>query len=49
VHSENIDEMLDNLRAVSDNLKEFTDTIKTKPYTLIRSSTPPEHKPGESR
>ncbi len=49
VNSENIDAMLDNLRYVSDNLKEFTDTIKTKPYTLIRSSSPPEHKPGESR
>jgi phospholipid/cholesterol/gamma-HCH transport system substrate-binding protein len=49
VNSENIDQMLDNLRAVSDNLKEFTDTIKTKPYTLIRSSSSPEHKPGESR
>jgi phospholipid/cholesterol/gamma-HCH transport system substrate-binding protein len=49
VNSENIDEMLDNLRSVSDNLKEFTDTIKSKPYTLIRSSSPPEHKPGDSR
>jgi phospholipid/cholesterol/gamma-HCH transport system substrate-binding protein len=49
VNSENIDEMLDNLRSVSDNLKEFTDTIKTKPYTLIRSSSPPERKPGEQR
>ena len=49
VNSENIDEMLENLRTVTDNLKEFTDTIKTKPYTLIRSSSPPEHKPGESR
>lgn len=48
-NSENIDETLDNLRHVSENLKEFTDTIKTKPYTLIRSSSPPEHKPGETR
>lgn len=49
VNSENIDELLENLRHVSQNLKEFTDTIKTKPYTLIRSSNPREHKTGEPR
>jgi ABC-type transporter Mla subunit MlaD len=49
VNSENIDELLENLRHVSQNLKEFTNTIKTKPYTLIRSSTPREHKTGEPR
>jgi len=49
VNSENIDELLENLRHVSQNLKEFTDTIKTKPYTLIRSSTPREHKTGDPR
>ena len=49
VNSENIDETLENLRHVSENLKEFTDTIKTRPYTLIRSSSPPEHKTGDSR
>ena len=47
VNSDNIDELLENLRHVSQNLKEFTNTIKTRPYTLIRSATPPEHKPGE--
>jgi phospholipid/cholesterol/gamma-HCH transport system substrate-binding protein len=47
VNSENIDELLENLRHVSQNLKEFTNTIKTRPYTLIRSTTPREHKPGE--
>jgi len=47
VNSENIDELLDNFRHVSENLKEFTATIKSRPYTLIRSSTPREHKPGE--
>ena len=47
VNSENIDELLDNFRHVSENLKEFTATIKARPYTLIRSSTPREHKPGE--
>lgn len=49
VNSENIDELLENLRHVSQNLKEFTDTIKTKPYTLIRASSPHEHKTGEPR
>lgn len=49
VNSENIDELLENLRHVSENLREFTNTIKTRPYTLIRSSSPPEHKPGEPR
>ncbi|MGC2891493.1 MAG: MlaD family protein [Candidatus Acidiferrum sp.] len=47
VNSENIDELLDNFRRVSQNLKEFTDTIKKRPYTLIRASSPHEHKPGE--
>ncbi|MDP9337518.1 MAG: MlaD family protein [Acidobacteriota bacterium] len=49
VNSENIDELLENLRHVSQNLKEFTDTIKSKPYTLIRSSSPREHKTGDPR
>jgi len=47
VNAENIDELLENFRHVSENLKEFTDTIKRRPYTLIRSSSPPDHKPGE--
>ncbi len=47
VNSENIDELLDNFRHVSENLREFTATIKARPYTLIRSSNPREHKPGE--
>jgi phospholipid/cholesterol/gamma-HCH transport system substrate-binding protein len=49
VNSENIDEVLDNLRHVTENLKEITDTIKARPYLLIRSSAPPEHKPGGAR
>jgi phospholipid/cholesterol/gamma-HCH transport system substrate-binding protein len=47
VNAENIDEVLENMRHVTENLKEFTDTIKTRPYTLIRSSSPREHRPGE--
>ena len=47
VNSDNIDEILDNMRHVSENLREFTATIKTRPYTLIRASSPREHKAGE--
>ena len=46
VNTENIDEILDNVRHVSENLKEFTSTIKKRPYTLIRASNPPDRKPG---
>ncbi len=46
VNSENIDELLENLRHTSENLKQFTDTIKSRPYTLIRAANPPERKPG---
>ncbi len=49
VNSENIDQLLDNFRQVSQNLKEFTDTIKKRPYTLIRATNPPDHKPGEHK
>jgi hypothetical protein len=47
VNSENIDQLLDNLMHVTENLKEFTQTIKTRPYSLIRATNPPEHKTGE--
>jgi phospholipid/cholesterol/gamma-HCH transport system substrate-binding protein len=46
-NSENIDELLENMRHVSENLREFTEIIKARPSTLIRSSTPKEHKPGQ--
>jgi phospholipid/cholesterol/gamma-HCH transport system substrate-binding protein len=49
VNSENIDELLDNVRHVTENLKEFTATIKTRPYTLIRTTNPRQHKPGEQQ
>jgi phospholipid/cholesterol/gamma-HCH transport system substrate-binding protein len=49
VNSENIDEILDNMRHVSENLKEFTNTIKTHPSTLVRSSSPREHRPGDKQ
>lgn len=49
VNAENIDELLDNLRQATENLNEFTDTIKNRPSSLIRSTNPPEHKTGENR
>lgn len=46
-NAENIDEVLENIRHTTENLKQFTDTIKTRPAALIRSSGPPERKPGQ--
>lgn len=46
-NAENIDELIENMRHTTENLKEFTDTIKARPHTLIRSSGPPDRKPGE--
>ena len=46
VNSDNIDELLNNIRLATENLREFTDTINQRPASLIRSSAPPEHKPG---
>jgi len=36
------------LRHVTENLNSFTETIKTRPYTLIRASGEKPHSPGES-
>ena len=47
VNSENIDQLLDNMLHVTENLKEFTNTIKTRPYSLIRATAPREHRTGE--
>ena len=47
-NAENLDEIIDNLRSTTENLNSFTETIKTRPYTLIRDSSPKEHKPGSA-
>ena len=47
INTDTIDELLLNLRDVSENLREFTDIIKTRPSELIRSTSPHEHIPGE--
>jgi phospholipid/cholesterol/gamma-HCH transport system substrate-binding protein len=46
-NSENLDEIINNLQQASDNLNEFTDTIKTRPYTLLRSSGVKPRNPGD--
>ncbi|MFZ0213603.1 MAG: MlaD family protein [Candidatus Acidiferrales bacterium] len=46
-NSDSLDEVIGNLRDITDNLKAFTETIKTRPSALIRSSLPPEHEPGQ--
>jgi phospholipid/cholesterol/gamma-HCH transport system substrate-binding protein len=43
----NIEELLNNMRIISENLKQFTDTIKTRPATLINSRGPRERRPGD--
>jgi ABC-type transporter Mla subunit MlaD len=47
INTETIDELFMNMRDVSENLREFTDIIKTRPSELIRSTSPKAHKPGE--
>jgi len=47
-NSENLDEIIDNLRHVTENLNAFTQTISTRPYTLIRGSGVPAHQPGQA-
>jgi phospholipid/cholesterol/gamma-HCH transport system substrate-binding protein len=43
----NIDELLNNLRIVSENLKDFTDSIKTRPSSLINPSVRKDRQPGD--
>ncbi len=46
-NSENLDEIIENLRRVTENMNAFTETIRARPYTLIRSSEPKNHEPGQ--
>jgi ABC-type transporter Mla subunit MlaD len=41
----NLDETLENIRATSENLKEFADTLKQRPYSLIRIKAEKDHLP----
>jgi phospholipid/cholesterol/gamma-HCH transport system substrate-binding protein len=44
---DNIDEILINVRAASENLRELTEELKTRPSTLIRGSGIKDRKPGD--
>jgi phospholipid/cholesterol/gamma-HCH transport system substrate-binding protein len=47
-NGEDIDEALENVRLITENLKAFTETIKERPSSLIRSSEPKARHPGEA-
>ena len=47
-NAESLDEIIDNLRHVTENLNSFTETIKSRPYTLIRPSGIKPRTPGDS-
>jgi len=42
----NLDESLENIRASSQNLKQFTDTIKPASFSLIRIKSEKDRVPG---
>jgi phospholipid/cholesterol/gamma-HCH transport system substrate-binding protein len=44
-----LDETIANFRASSENLKKFTDTIKQRPYSLIRIKPQKEHVPPNGK
>jgi phospholipid/cholesterol/gamma-HCH transport system substrate-binding protein len=44
-NSDNIDVMLENFRLVSENVREFTDTVKQRPFSLIRIKPLPDRLP----
>jgi len=46
-NADNIDQILDNVRVTTQQLKELTQTLKRRPYTLIRADNPRERIPGE--
>jgi phospholipid/cholesterol/gamma-HCH transport system substrate-binding protein len=45
----NLDETLENIRATSENLKQFTDTLKQHPYSLIRIKTEKDREPPRGK
>ncbi|HWE49033.1 MAG TPA: MlaD family protein [Bryobacteraceae bacterium] len=47
-NSDNIDETLDNVRLATENLRQFTDTLKTSPTSLIRGTGVRDRRPGGS-
>ena len=45
-NSDNLDELLENLRVSTENLKGLTDTLRRSPASLIRGVRVEEHRPG---
>jgi len=45
----NLEELLNNMRIVSENLKEFTDSIRRHPATLISPASRQDRKPGDTK
>jgi phospholipid/cholesterol/gamma-HCH transport system substrate-binding protein len=45
---DNIDEMLVDLRATTENLKQLTDTVKTRPSTLLLGNKVNDRQPGDN-
>lgn len=46
-NADNIDQILENIRVTTQQLKELTETLKRRPYTLIRADKPRERIPGQ--
>jgi len=46
-NTDNIDQILNNLRIVSQNLKEFSDELKRRPSSLLNPAAPRDRRPGE--
>jgi phospholipid/cholesterol/gamma-HCH transport system substrate-binding protein len=46
-NSDNLDELLDNVRVSTENLKGLTDTLRSNPASLIRGVRVEDRKPGE--
>jgi phospholipid/cholesterol/gamma-HCH transport system substrate-binding protein len=46
-NADNIDQTLENVRVTTQHLKDLTETLKRRPYTLIRADRPRERNPGE--
>jgi phospholipid/cholesterol/gamma-HCH transport system substrate-binding protein len=44
---DNVDQTLENVRVTTQHLKDLTETLRRRPYTLIRADKPRERKPGE--
>jgi len=48
-NSANIDDLLNNIRMITENLRTFTEILNRSPASLIRGTKIPDRKPGEVR